>query len=94
MCRASGPRTTRVTSPSCVEIRRADNGGPKGRALTAFSRSKGLVPSVIEERSHSVSARRELASGRIGYYSPSNNVTVVVEDGRVVTVASGRLKIR
>lgn len=34
------------------------------------------------------------ASGRVGYYSATNNVTVILENGRVVTVTSGTLKIR
>lgn len=35
-----------------------------------------------------------IGSGRIAYYSPENNITVITEDGRVVTVSSGNLKIR
>lgn len=35
------------------------------------------------------------ASGRVAYYSPSDNLTVITEaSGKVVTVTSGVVKIR
>jgi hypothetical protein len=54
--------------------------------------AEGLTPSVVEDAIR----HGEVAtggSGRVAYYS-LNNLTVIVENGRVVTVSSGRLKVR
>jgi RHS repeat-associated protein len=63
-----------------------------GHALDEMQ-SEGFTPSVIQD---AIANGEESVggSGRIGYYSPQNNVTVVVEDGRVVTVTSGSVNIR
>ena len=55
--------------------------------------SEGFTPSVVKD---AIYYGREAVdrSGRIAYYSQANNITVIIEDGRVVTVSSGELKIR
>jgi RHS repeat-associated protein len=55
--------------------------------------SEGFTPSVVKDV---IYYGREAVgrSGRIAYYSQANNITVIIEDGRVVTVSSGELKIR
>ena len=55
--------------------------------------SEGLTPSVVRDAiEHGTPTQGP--SGRVGYYSSENNLTVVTEEGRVVTVTSGRLRIR
>lgn len=63
-----------------------------GHALDEMM-SEGFTPSVVDDaiRFGQVSTG---ASRRKAYYSSTNNVTVIVENGRVVTVSSGRLKPR
>jgi hypothetical protein len=55
--------------------------------------SEGFTPSVVKD---AIENGQEAvgASGRVGYYSPENKVTVIMENGRVVTVSSGYLKVR
>lgn len=55
--------------------------------------SEGFTPSVVDDAIRFGRATTG-ASGRVGYYSSANNVTVIVENGRVVTVSSGYLKPR
>jgi hypothetical protein len=55
--------------------------------------SEGFTPSVVEDailHGHVTTG----ASGRVAYYSSANNVTVILENGRVVTVSSGQMKVR
>jgi hypothetical protein len=55
--------------------------------------SEGFMPSVVQD---AIENGQETvgASGRVSYYSQANNITVIMEDGRVVTVSSGMLKVR
>lgn len=63
-----------------------------GHALDEMM-SEGFTPSVVEDAiKHGQVATG--ASGRVAYYSGANNVTVILENGRVVTVTSGTVKIR
>ncbi len=55
--------------------------------------SEGFTPSVVEDAIRFGQSTTG-ASGRVVYYSSAYNVTVIVENGRVVTVSSGQLKIR
>lgn len=63
-----------------------------GHALDEMM-SEGVVPSVVDDVIRYGQATTG-ASGRVSYYSSTNNVTVIVENGRVVTVSSGQLKVR
>lgn len=63
-----------------------------GHALDEMQ-SEGFMPSVVDDAI--ASGQQSVgASSRVAYYSPENNVTVIVENGRVVTVTSGTVKIR
>jgi hypothetical protein len=55
--------------------------------------SEGFVPSVIQD---AIENGQEAigSSGRVAYYSPENNISVITENGRVITVSSGFLKVR
>jgi hypothetical protein len=55
--------------------------------------SEGFTPSIVEDAITNGDASVG-KSGRVGYYSSENNVTVLLEDGEVVTVTSGRLKVK
>lgn len=55
--------------------------------------SEGFTPSVVDDAIRFGQASTG-ASGPVAYYSSANNVTVIVENGRVVTVSSGQLKPR
>ncbi|MGH9473822.1 MAG: RHS repeat-associated core domain-containing protein, partial [Terriglobales bacterium] len=72
----------------------AELGGTQfsGHALDEMQ-SEGFTPSVVRD-TIGRGAPTEGASGRVAYYSHENNITVVTESGRVVTVTSGRLRIR
>lgn len=63
-----------------------------GHALDEMM-SEGFTPSVVEDAIRFGQSTTG-ASGRVVYYSSAYNVTVIVENGRVVTVSSGQLKIR
>jgi len=63
-----------------------------GHALDEMQ-SEGITPTVVRDAIEN-GEKSVGESGRIGYYSPDNNVTVIVEDGRVVTVSSGSLNVR
>lgn len=63
-----------------------------GHALDEMM-SEGFTPSVVDDAIR-YGQSSVGASGRVAYYSSSNNVTVIMENGRVVTVSSGRLKPR
>ena len=62
-----------------------------GHALDEMQ-SEGLVPSVVED-AISRGTRSVGKSGRVGYYSPHNNITVLTHNDRVVTVTSGKSKV-
>jgi hypothetical protein len=55
--------------------------------------SEGFVPSVVQD---AIENGQETIgqSGRVAYYSSENNITVITENGRVITVSSGFLKVR
>jgi hypothetical protein len=55
--------------------------------------SEGFTPSMVED-AIDFGIPTEGASGRFSYYSPENNISVVTENGKVVTVSSGNLKVR
>jgi hypothetical protein len=55
--------------------------------------SEGFMPSVVQDAIQN-GEESVGASGRVAFYSQANNITVIMEDGRVVTVSSGMLKIR
>lgn len=55
--------------------------------------SESFVPSVVEDVIGNGEPSLQ-SSGRMAYYSPSNNVTVITENGKVVTVTSGTVKPR
>jgi len=55
--------------------------------------SEGFVPSVVEDVIENGAPSLQ-SSGRMAYHSPSNNVTVITENGKVVTVTSGTVKPR
>jgi RHS repeat-associated protein len=64
-----------------------------GHALDEMQ-SEGFTVSVVDDAIANGQASVG-GSGRIGYYSPANNITVVTEsNGKIVTVTSGRLRIR
>jgi RHS repeat-associated protein len=63
-----------------------------GHALDEMM-SEGFTPSVVDDAIRFGQASTG-TSGRVAYYSSANNVTVIVENGRVVTVSSGQLKVR
>jgi len=63
-----------------------------GHALDEMQ-SEGFTPSVVEDAIQNGQATVG-ASGRVAFYSSQNNITVIMEDGRVVTVTSGVSKIR
>lgn len=63
-----------------------------GHALDEMM-GEGFTPSVVDDAIRFGQASTG-ASGRVAYYSSANNVTVIVENGRVVTVSSGYLKPR
>ncbi|MGH9268008.1 MAG: hypothetical protein ACRD0D_07515 [Acidimicrobiales bacterium] len=63
-----------------------------GHALDEMM-SEGFTPSVVDDAIRFGQSATG-ASGRVAYYSSANNVTVIVENGRVVTVSSGYLKPR
>jgi len=64
-----------------------------GHALDEMQ-SEGLTPSVVDDAI--VHGQVSVGgSGRVAYYSPGNNITVITEsDGKIVTVTSGAVKIR
>jgi RHS repeat-associated protein len=63
-----------------------------GHALDEMQ-SEGFTPSVVEDTiAHG--EKSVGASGRVAYYSPGNNITVITENGRVVTVTSGSVNVR
>jgi len=55
--------------------------------------SEGFTPSVVQD---AIDYGQETigASGRVAHYSADNNITVITDDGTVVTVTSGVVKIR
>jgi RHS repeat-associated protein len=55
--------------------------------------SEGFTPSIVKDAIYN-GQETVGESGRAAFYSRANNITVIVEDGRVVTVSSGELKIR
>jgi hypothetical protein len=55
--------------------------------------SEGFTPSMIQDAIDS-GQQTVGTSGRAVYYSQTNNISVITENGRVVTVSSGALKIR
>jgi hypothetical protein len=55
--------------------------------------SDGITPSVALD-AIAYGQQQVGFSGRVGYYSKWNNVTVVVDGVRVVTVSYGRFKIK
>ncbi|MDQ1712818.1 MAG: hypothetical protein QOE45_2268 [Frankiaceae bacterium] len=63
-----------------------------GHALDEMQ-SEAFMPSVVKDAIENGQVATG-ASGRVAFYSSSNNITVVVEEGRIVTVTSGMLKIR
>jgi hypothetical protein len=48
-----------------------------------------VVKDAIEDGQETVGT-----SGRVAYYSAENDLTVVTDEGKVITVSSGQLKIR
>ena len=55
--------------------------------------SEGFMPSVVEDTiENGVSTVG--ASGRVAYYNAANNLTVISEDGKIITVTSGSVKVR
>ncbi|HWL38321.1 MAG TPA: DUF6531 domain-containing protein [Frankiaceae bacterium] len=63
-----------------------------GHALDEMM-SEGIVPSVVDDAiANGIPSTGK--SGRVGYYSQDNHITVVTENGKVITVSSGRLKIK
>jgi hypothetical protein len=63
-----------------------------GHALDEMQ-SEGFTPSVVQDAIES-GQRTAGASGRTAYHSPENNITVIMENNRVVTVSSGNLRVR
>lgn len=55
--------------------------------------SEAFTPSVVQDAIQNGQANVG-ASGRISYYRQANNITVITENGRVVTVSSGALEVR
>ena len=67
--------------------------GPALRRALDEMVSEGITPTVVEDAiAHGAMATGP--SGRVAYYSAANNLTVILENGRVVTVSSGLLKVR
>lgn len=60
-----------------------------GHALDQMQ-NRGFTPSVIEETIQSGMDNMNKTSGRIQFYDPVNNISVVTEDGKVVTATYGR----
>jgi hypothetical protein len=83
------PMTVQRGTNSPAEIGGRQYGG---HALDEMQ-SEGFTPTVVED-AIAQGQSSVGASGRIAYYSQANNITVIVEDGRVVTVTSGTVKVR
>lgn len=60
-----------------------------GHALDEMQ-SEGFTPSVVEDTIANGQATTQ-TSGRVAHYSPDNNVTVITDNGKVITVTSGKV---
>jgi hypothetical protein len=60
-----------------------------GHALDQMQ-NRGLTPSVVEETIQNGVATPNKAAGRMQFHDPINNISVITENGRVVTVMHGR----
>jgi hypothetical protein len=56
-------------------------------------RVKSFVPSIVQD---AIEYGQENVgeSRRVAYFSQANNITVITEDGRMVAVSTGYLKVR
>lgn len=61
-----------------------------GHALDQMQ-NRGFPPSVVEETIQSSVGVPNKVTGRMQFYDPVNNISVVTENGEVVTVVYGRL---
>ena len=60
-----------------------------GHALDQMQ-NRGFTPSVIEETIQNGTSVPNKVSGRVQFYDPANNISVITEDGKVVTLMYGR----
>jgi hypothetical protein len=88
-----GRRGSPLDVPRGTNASATIGGRPYGGHALDEMQSEGITPSVVEDVINSGTPRSQ-SSGRIAYYSPSNNITVVTENGKVVTVTSGTVKPR
>jgi RHS repeat-associated protein len=61
-----------------------------GHALDQMQ-NRGFTPSVVEETIQSGVGMPNKIAGRIQFYDPVNNISVIIEDGEIVTVMYGRI---
>lgn len=61
-----------------------------GHALDQMQ-NRGFIPSVVEEAMQSGTSMPNKVAGRMQFYDPVNNISVITEDGKVVTVMHGRI---
>ena len=54
-------------------------------------RNRGLMPSVVENTIQTGVRSADPIVGRLRYFDPVNNVTVITEGERVITIIPGRL---
>jgi filamentous hemagglutinin len=53
--------------------------------------NRGFTPSVVEETIKSGLNVPNKFTGRTQFYDPKNNISVITENGRIITVMYGRL---
>jgi filamentous hemagglutinin len=55
--------------------------------------NRGFTPSVIEETIQNGARKPNKVAGRMEFYDPKNNISVITEnDGKIVTVMYGKLR--
>jgi len=68
----------------------------QGRAYSGHAldqmQNRGFNPSVIEETIQNGASIPNKVVGRMQFYDPENNISVITEEGKVVTVMYGRVK--
>jgi hypothetical protein len=62
-----------------------------GHALDQMQ-NRGLTSSVVEETIQNGVSLPNKVAGRMQFYDPVNNISVITEDGKVVTAMYGRLE--
>lgn len=52
--------------------------------------NRGFTSSIVEETIQNGTSVPNKVAGRMQFYDPANNISVITEDGKVVTVMYGR----